>query len=134
VNSNSFFAGCFEGPVTDPAGAGTVTLVLETPETSDQFTLSGCLEAELMLGKLQASVAGSVQDDRQVVKLLGAPVGGGPPFFLQVDRHPEGNVFATSIDLTNEGGTPFIQAAGLLRCARTCAGLGIPVPFAGGQP
>ncbi len=135
VDFNNLFAGCFEGPVTDPAGAGTVTIVLEEVDPSDQLTLSGCFEAALMLGKVQASLAGSVQDNRLQAKLTAMPVGGAPPFSLLAVRQPADNVAATSLDLSDDSGAPFNQAAGLVRCAKTCADLGIAVPFTGGgQP
>jgi hypothetical protein len=63
-----------------------------------------------------------------------APAGAGTFLTLRIVRDPGGEVATTSLDLTNEGGVPFAQATGLVPCAKTCADLGIPVPFAGGQP
>ncbi len=135
LDFNGFFAGCFEGPVTDPAGSGTLTIVLEEVDPNDQLTLAGCFEAALMLGKVQASLAGSVQDNRLQAKLTAMPVGGAPPFSLLAVRQPADNTAATSLDLSNDGGAPFNMAAGLVRCTKTCADLGIAVPFTGGgQP
>ena len=130
---NTFFAGCFEGEITDPAGAGKVKIIL-VAGTSDEFTLTGCLEASLATGTETATLSGTVQDDRQRAQLTGM-VSPQKSFVILVERQPAGEIAADTITVSNVRDASFNSAANLSKCTQTCAGLGIPLPFmAGGGP
>jgi hypothetical protein len=123
---NGPFAGCFEGAVTEPVGAGTVVVVLEEPVVGDQFALSGCLRAIIGEKTPFLSLAGSVQDERELAVFGGVEAGKAGFRTVEITRRPAGFGDATEIDVAIEGGDPFAVAIALTRCATppaTCAGL-----------
>ena len=122
------FLGCFKGPITEPAGAGVVTIVLENPPAGDGVSLLGCLTATEPA--FDATMAGMVLDDRTQARFAVMPQGGRPSFVLLVTRQPaEGN--AMTLTLVNESDTPFKSAPDLPRCSPTltCADLGLAQAF-----
>lgn len=133
--SASRFAGCFRGPITEPAGlGGQLTIVLEPASgTTDGLSLAGCATATEP--RFDASLAGTVLDDRTQARLIAMPQA-RPSFVLRVDRQPPDDD-ATTVTVVNESSMPFDAAADLPRCAAqtTCADLGIVLPFTpGGAP
>jgi hypothetical protein len=135
--TNVFFGGCFQGPVTDPAGSGDVVVVLEA-NTGDSVTLGGCLRLSRATGSPEnGTLSGMVQDDRQQARVTVTPTS-GPSYTLLVQRSPTGDVNATTVGLSSDGGAPFKDAANLARCApqRTCSDLSTRMPFlpGGGMP
>ncbi|MGH9464525.1 MAG: hypothetical protein ACRD0X_02695, partial [Thermoanaerobaculia bacterium] len=125
---NTYFTGCFEGPITEPVGAGRLRLVFEAPSATDYRALSGCVEMTIGPTTL-ATVTGLVQEDpRAEAGLLVTPTSGRPFFGLKVVREPSTAVAATNLDVSEQegDGAPFVAANDLLRCAApvTCADLG----------
>jgi hypothetical protein len=132
-NWNTFFAGCFEGEITDPASAGKLKIILVAGQ-SDEFTLSGCLQASLATGTETATLSGMVQEDRQQAELTGM-VNPQKSFVILVERQPAGETAADTVTVSNVRDTSFNSAANLSKCTQTCADLGIPLPFmSGGGP
>lgn len=131
---NGFFEGCFTGDITDPPG-GRVRVILEAPEGgSDAETMTGCLQLDLAATTL-ATVVGDVEDEaREAAQLTVTPTNGRPPFRLRAVRQPAGQSNAVTLDLSDEGGAPFVSANGLPRCTETCADLGLNMPFMPGGP
>lgn len=135
---NKTFAGCFRGPITEPAGPGVLTIVLvASPEAT--VNLEGCMQASDP--RFDATVAGFVQGklgEPQAEALVTVMPQGRPAFALTVERQPPVRFEdAITVTLVNETGFPFKRAATLPRCAAptTCADLGIAVPFMpGGAP
>jgi hypothetical protein len=128
-----FFLGCFKGPVTEPAGADTLIIVLEDPEATG--TLGGCLRWSPGTGSLQeGTLSASVDADDST--LADATVMATPDFSVLVKRAPAGSVVATTVNVTDDGGAPFTRADNLSSCTMTCADLGFRMPFlpAGGMP
>jgi len=117
---NSFFLGCFTGPISDAGITGSVTIVLEAPvDSTDQFTLGGCIRSEAQpKPPVIAMLSGSVEQAiRERALVTAVPAGGGSPFSLRILREPAGETVADQIDVDNAGGAPFQQAADLPRCA-----------------
>ena len=133
---NTFFEGCFQGQVTDPAGFGGLTIVLE-PNPADALLLTGCQKADSITGMgANGTFMGTVTDDRQQARVT---VTASTTFTILVRRSPDGDVDATTVTLSNEAaGAPFNRAPDLARCDphRTCAELGFPMAFVpgGGLP
>ncbi len=135
---NTFFAGCFRGQVTDPSGFGELIIVLEA-KTEDSFMVGGCIQ--FMTGGTtvtNGTLAGEVREAKHQAGVTVTPTSGAPMFTLLVERNPPGNVNATTVTLTNEGGAPFVGAANLQICptALTCPILSTRMPFrpeGGGQ-
>jgi hypothetical protein len=134
---NSFFAGCFSGAISDPAGGSKLILVLEAPGPPDSLTLTGCVLVGIGPTTL-ATLAGSVQDVREEAVLTAMPTSGRPSFVVKVVRDPAGALIATSVDVSDQQGAPFVSANDLVRCdpVQTCESLGISLPFmpSGGMP
>ena len=133
---NTFFDGCFKGPVTDPSGFGEVTVILEA-SAEDNLMLSGCLRLEPTVGVPgTGTLAGMVLDERQQARVTVTSTSSAlPTFTLLVRRSPDGDVVATTVNLTNDGGAPFTSANNLARCGNpvpTCATLSMSMPFSGG--
>jgi hypothetical protein len=131
---NTFFAGCFKGAVTDPSGFGDVTVILEA-RTEDKFMLGGCVRLAPPIGSaVTGTLAGMVLDERQEARVTVTPTSGEPPFTLLVHRSPDGDVVATTVNLTDAGGAPFTSANNLPACVPvlTCASLSISMPFVSG--
>ncbi len=131
---NSFFEGCFAGPITDPPG-GQVRVILDAPDGGDDAeTMTGCLQIQIGPTTL-ATVVGDVVDEARETSLLTAtPTNGRPQFTLRAVRQPAGQVNAVTLDLAEEAGAPFVSANALPRCTQTCAGLGLPMAFMPGGP
>ena len=131
----SLFAGCFTGPITEPAGPGRLlTIVLQkAPGATDGLSLTGCVTATEP--RVAAALAGMVLEDRTQARVI-AMQQGRPPFVLLVRRRPaSGN--ATTVGITNESGMPFVSAPDLPRCSpeMSCDDLGITQAFMpGGAP
>lgn len=131
---NSLFVGCYQGVITNPAGSGSVTLVLEGPaDSADQLTLGGCLRSQVGGRQQLATLAGTVLDVREQAKLVAMPTAGDSPFDVTLVRRPAGNVVAEQIDATADGSSFFITALNLPRCpgALSCSQLALamrPVP------
>jgi hypothetical protein len=123
------FTGCFRGAISEPAGAGELTIVLQRPTGNDNdFSLTGCLVGTDPA--FQATLAGMVLEDQQTQARFTAMPQGRPSFVLLVERQPpEGGI--ASLAVVNESGVPFLRAQDLPRCAAdtTCADLGVPLPF-----
>lgn len=123
------FVGCFEGAVTQPAGAGTVVVVLEDPIAGDDLALGGCMRPTIGEKMPFITLAGSVQGGVVEVAVLGGVEAGKPGFLtVRVERRPPGSIDATEIEvaITEGGDRPFTLATGLVRCASpppTCAEL-----------
>ena len=68
-SSGPFFLGCFEGPVTDPAGSGTLIIVLDGSEDqSDKTTLSGCFRFSPGIGSIQEGTFSGAVDSSDSTK------------------------------------------------------------------
>jgi hypothetical protein len=125
------FTGCFQGAVAEPAGQGSLRIVLE--EMND-VALQGCVVGRDP--EFQATFAGSVLEPDTRARLM-AMSPGGSSFTLLVERQPPDNANAVTLTIRNETGTPFVLAPDLPRCAAstTCDDLGISLPFLpGGTP
>jgi hypothetical protein len=131
---NTFFAGCFQGQVTDPAGFGGLTIVLEA-NADDSVLLGGCQRADNTTGaNANGALSGMVTDDRQQARVTVTPQAPATPFTMLVRRSPDGDVDATTVTLSNDAGAPFNSAPDLARCnpQRTCPELGFPMAFVAG--
>ena len=134
---NGFFQGCFQGPITNPAGLGDVILVLQA-RPDDKVMLDGCLRLSAAGQPPENGViSGMVQDgNRQQATVMVTP-SSSPIYSLRVQRNPAGNMDATAVDLSNENGAPFTSATNLTKsCAMTCPIMSIRMPFLpeGGTP
>ena len=121
-----FFTGCFSGAVTDPPVDGKLTIVFEKPPAPSELgAVTGCIQFSVEDQRGFAALAGSVEKAQEQAKLSGMPAGGGAPINLLVVRKPAGNAVATQVDVRNDGGAPFQEAADLPLCERavTCAEL-----------
>lgn len=133
---NKFFAGCFTGPITEPASPGVLTIVFEAPPEAT-VSLEGCMQGTDP--RFDAVHAGFVLGDsaeKRTQALVAVLPQGRPAFAVLVEGQPPG-AGAMTVTLVNETGFPFRRAANLPRCAAptTCADLGIAVPFMpGGAP
>lgn len=116
---NGRFTGCFEGAVSDPAGAGTVVVVLEEPVAGDDFALGGCLRAVVGEKTPFLTLAGSVQDEIERAVLGGVEAGKAGFLTLEIARRPPGFANADEIDVAITAGAdpPFAEALNLTRCA-----------------
>lgn len=130
---NTFFAGCFEGEIVDPP-AGKIRIILVAGE-SDEFTLTGCLEASQASGEISATLAGTVQSDRQQAQLT-ATTNQGSTFQILVARQPVGEVAADTVTVSNLSNAPLNSAPNLTRCTDVCASMSMKLPFmpGGGPP
>jgi hypothetical protein len=132
---NTFFAGCFRGQTTGPSGSGEVIIVLEA-KAEDRYLLGGCIQ--LMPGTTtvtNGTLAGEIREARHQAGVTVTPTSGAM-FTLLVERNPAGEVNATTLTLTDEGGAPFASAANLQICQTTCPMLSTRMPFrpeGGGQ-
>lgn len=132
---NQYFAGCFRGPVAEPAGTAELTIVLDRAPEAGSLSLVGCLvDTE---PRFDAALAGMVLDDRTQARFTVMPQG-RPAFVLRVERQPPESSNAVTLTLVNETGIPFVRAPDLPRCTAspmTCVELGIPQAFVpGGAP
>jgi hypothetical protein len=141
---NKYFDGCFQGPITDPAGLGTVIIVLVADtDPESRLILTGCMRLSRSgqsdeNGPLSGMV---LETDREQARVTVMPSSSSSTYMLLVQRSPTGNSDATSVTLSNDDVAPFATAANLLSCPVTvpktdCQTLGIPVPFmpGGGLP
>lgn len=135
--TNTFFEGCFEGAITDPPAGGKLKIVLQKTDATDGLMLEGCLDMALTSGQELATFTGNVESEPELATLMAVRTAGGDPFTFRVARQPPGNVVASTVDLSNFSGAPFILAPGMARCVQptTCEDLGIVLPFMpGGAP
>lgn len=137
--SNTFFEGCFEGAITEPAGGGKLRIILDTTDATNGFMLSGCLDMGLPAGAELATFTGNVEaEELQLATLMAVRTAGGASFSFRVTRQPTGSVIASTVDVSNFVGAPFVLAPALPRCVQptTCADLGLSLPFmpGGGAP
>ncbi len=138
---NSYFTGCFQGPITEPAGAGSLQLVFEAADpVPDNRALSGCVQLSIGVPVLATLTGLVLEDPREEAGLIATPTSGRPFFTLKVVREPAGQVAAASLDVREQegGGAPFVSANDLVPCPVPvrCSDLGIALPFAppGGAP
>ena len=89
--------------------------------------LAGCLQIN---GAQLATHAGDANPDHcEEAHVQATPTAGSPPYKLLLRRHPDGDVDAVALDVSNDGGAPFESAPGLTRCGSTCADLSVALPF-----
>lgn len=123
---NSYFVGCFRGPVLTPPGVPEISIVFQAPEASPGLTLTGCLVPQ---GNPQsnASFSGTVHEGSPIqADLVLTPVAGGAEAEIIAERAPPGAEPATRISLG--GLEPAFTAPNLSRCSDTCLSLGVVVP------
>ena len=146
LSSSPFFAGCFRGPVTDPAGLGDLTIVLEAKENN---MLGGCIWwPRGALGPENGTLVGTVDKDATEqahlrVMSSASDSTSDPTFTLLVRRAPPGNSNSETVTVSAPfGGVFFTSTAALPHCPITpiptppCTDRGISVPFlpGGGMP
>lgn len=127
-NGTPFFLGCYDGAISDPAGAGKITLIIEASPAGGS-ALAGCLTTS-PLGDEVVTFVGEVEDSVDRARFTAMrPVGGS--FSFRVIRQPGSFDQATSVDVENVNGSPFELAAGLPVCAIPvdCAQLAMAVPL-----
>ena len=134
---NTFFAGCFEGSITDPPDGKPLKIVL-VAGPNDEFTLIGCIRIS---ADVPETLAGQVEDagEHNLARLTVTRMDGST-YRVLAERQPIGEVGATSVNLSNETNAPFERGDNLTRCAslilQSCPDLTITLPFmpGGGKP
>lgn len=125
-----FFFGCYDGEITDPAGLGKVTLIIERSPAGERGALAGCMQSSPLGGEVVTFV-GEVEEDNADRARFTAVRAAGGSFTFRVVRQPSSLEQATSVDFENINGSPFNLATGLPVCQNPvdCAQLTMAVPF-----
>lgn len=131
-NEAPFFAGCFEGESTDPAG-GKFRIILDAPGSPGSGALGGCLDVTIGNREVVPLAGNAVCVPPQEANLTGM-VAGGTTIHVKVVRQPmDGN--AVTVDVTSQDSALFRSALGLARCpmVMTCPDATIRTPFGPGS-
>jgi hypothetical protein len=133
TTANTFFEGCFEGEVTDPADGGKFRIILDNAGNPSSSVLGGCLDLTLASGREIVPLSGGVSCSiSQEANLTGVKVG-GTNISIHVVRNPAaGNAVTLDVTTSDEA---FTSALALPRCTvvMTCPDTSIRMPFGTGE-